>query len=254
MIQARRGGLKRHTSRDPCRAAASGAPGGAQPLSDPPARNLNLIDRDWGYQRRDLWLSRRRRRSTPMGQFCSQQCVPGERFIGLGPPPPPPPHSELPRLPARLRIEYCASSNYAPSCAVKAKLESVFSLDDLRVIEAADISLQSSGKFEITLLNTNSLIYSTLGATSDEGPAQAPDGVEGARETQLVVQRPSRSGGPLRDRRGSGGNGRPAGSNGAFTSHSARTTELPHASRLASSSSAGVRQSRALSALGLRAR
>ena len=132
-----------------------------------------------------------------MGQFCSQHPVCGERFVGLGPPPPPPPHSELPRLPARLRIEYCASSNYVvPFLRVKAKLESVFSPDDLRVIEAADISLQSSGKFEITLLNTNSLIYSTLGATSDEGPAQAPDGVEGARETQLVVQRPSRSGFP----------------------------------------------------------
>ena len=130
-----------------------------------------------------------------MGQFCSQHPVCGERFVG--PPPPPPPHSELPRLPARLRIEYCASSNYVvPFLRVKAKLESVFSPDDLRVIEAADISLQSSGKFEITLLNTNSLIYSTLGATSDEGPAQAPDGVEGARETQLVVQRPSRSGFP----------------------------------------------------------
>ena len=132
-----------------------------------------------------------------MGQFCSQHPVCGERFVGLGPPPPPPPHSELPRLPARLRIEYCASSNYVvPFLRVKAKLESVFSPDDLRVIEAADISLQSSGKFEITLLNTNSLIYSTLGATSDEGPAQAPDSVEGARETQLVVQRPSRSGFP----------------------------------------------------------
>ena len=132
-----------------------------------------------------------------MGQFCSQQCVPGERFIGLGPPPPPPPHSELPRLPARLRIEYCASSNYVvPFLRVKAKLESNFSAGELRVIEAADISLQSSGRFEITLLNTQTLLYSTLGATSDEGREEAPDGVEGAWETQLVVQRPSRSGFP----------------------------------------------------------
>ena len=77
-----------------------------------------------------------------MGAFCScklDEAEEWQRRFGATPEPP-----TLPTLPALVRIEYCAASNYVVQfLRLKARLEQTFPPDQVRVIEAADITLAS---------------------------------------------------------------------------------------------------------------